>query len=128
VPTSVEHRSWWQTLGSLPFAVAILVFCNGLYIGLVAFGNITDYNTNFEFVQHVLAMDTTNFGAEAGTGLDPNIMWRAITDPVVWNIAYIGLIAWESLAAIVLIVACVFWVRAFISRSSFDRARVWSSV
>ena len=126
--SATEPRTFWQTLGSLPFAVATLVFCNALYIFLVALGNITDYDTNFAFVQHVLSMDTTNFGGDPGTGLDPDVMWRAITDPVVWNIAYIGVIVWESLAAIVLIVACVFWARALITRGSFDRARTWSSI
>ena len=55
-------------------------------------------------------------------------MWRAITDPVVWNVAYIGLIIWESLAAIVLIGACVLWLRALITRGTFDSARIWSSI
>lgn len=125
---SSEKRTWWQTLGSLPFAVAVLVACNALYIFLVALGNITDYDTNYAFVQHVLSMDTTNFGAAEGTGLDPDVMWRAITDPVVWNVAYIGLIIWESLAAIVLIAACVYWVRAFATRGHFDTARTLSSI
>jgi len=31
----------------------------GLLVSLVAFGNLTDYETNFAFVQHVLTMDTT---------------------------------------------------------------------
>ena len=29
-----------------------------LFASLVAFGNITDYGTNWAFVQHVLSMDT----------------------------------------------------------------------
>jgi len=123
--TSSENRTWWQKLGSLPFAVAVLVACNALYIFLVALGNITDYDTNFAFVQHVLAMDTTNFGAAEGTGLDPDVMWRAITDPVVWNIAYIGVIVWESLAALVLIGACIAWLRAFVrARSNAPRLMI----
>jgi predicted small integral membrane protein len=126
--TTSENRTWWQKLGSLPFAVAVLVACNALYIFLVALGNITDYDTNFAFVQHVLSMDTTNFGASAGTDLDPDVMWRAITDPVAWNVAYIGVIVWESLAAIVLIAACVAWLRAFIVRGAFDFARTLSSI
>ena len=126
--TTPENPTWWQRLGSLPFAVAVLVACNALYIFLVALGNITDYDTNYEFVKHVLSMDTTNFGAAAGADLDPDVMWRAITDPVVWNIAYIGVIVWESLAAIVLIGACVLWLRAFITRGAFDSARTWSSI
>lgn len=123
-----EKRRWWQSLGSLPFVVFVLVGCNALYIFLVALGNITDYDTNYAFVQHVLSMDTTNFGGAAGTGLDPDVMWRAITDPVVWNIAYIGLIIWESLAAIVLIGALVFWIKAFATRGHFDTAKTLSSI
>src|SRR5215207_1516943 len=101
----------WQWLGSLPVVAAVLVFLNGLYILIVAFGNITDFGTNQEFVQHVLAMDTTNFGAEPGTGLDDDVMWRAIESETLQDIAYIGLIAWESATAVVLMAATAFWVR-----------------
>jgi len=123
-----EHRRWWHVLGSLPAAVAILVACNALYVFLVALGNITDYDTNYAFVQHVLSMDTTNFGAAEGTGLDPDVMWRSINDPVLWNVGYIGIIVWESAAAVVLILALVHWVRAFATRGSFDTAKSVSSI
>jgi predicted small integral membrane protein len=98
-------------LGTLPFAVALLVALNGLYIALVAIGNITDFGANQVLVHHVLAMDTTNFGAPPGTGLDPHVMWRAITDPTLQNAAYVGVIAWETLTAVVLGAAAVRWVR-----------------
>ncbi|ANJ25428.1 hypothetical protein ATC03_00215 [Agromyces aureus] len=88
-----------------------MVGLNGLYLLIVAFGNITDFGTNQAFVQHVLSMDTTNFGKPEGTDLDPNVMWRAITSPVIQNIAYVVLIAWEVAAAAVLLVAVVFWIR-----------------
>jgi predicted small integral membrane protein len=39
-------------------AKAALVAAVALLAGLVAFGNLTDYNTNFAFVRHVLSMDT----------------------------------------------------------------------
>jgi predicted small integral membrane protein len=94
-------------LGTLPFVVGLLVALNGLYIALVAFGNITDPAANQAFVQHVLAMDTTNFGAPPGTGLDPHVMWRAITDPWLQNAAYVGVIVWETLTALVLGAAVV---------------------
>ena len=55
--TTSDARTWWQKLGTLPFTVAVLVACNALYIFLVAVGNITDYDTNFAFVQHVLSQD-----------------------------------------------------------------------
>jgi len=128
MPTPSDKKTWWQALGSLPFVVFVFVACNALYISLVAFGNITDYDTNLAFVQHVLSMDTTNFGGEAGTGLDPDVMWRAISDPLVWNIGYIGIIVWESVAGIVLIVASVLWLRAFAARGSYETPKALSSI
>lgn len=101
----------WSRFGTLPAAAGVLVFLNGLYILLVAFGNITDFGTNQPFVQHVLSMDTTNFGAEPGTDLDPDVMWRAIDNRTLQNLAYVGIIAWESLSALVLLAATALWIR-----------------
>ena len=39
-------------------AKAALVAAIAVFASLVTFGNLTDYNTNFVFVQHVLSMDT----------------------------------------------------------------------
>lgn len=100
-----------RALGTLPFVGGVLTALNGLYLLLVAFGNITDYPTNQAFVQGVLAMDTTNFGAPAGTGLDPDVMWRAITDPALQNAAYLGVIAWELASGVVLLTAVVLMLR-----------------
>ncbi|WP_378944062.1 DUF2165 family protein [Mesorhizobium sp. ANAO-SY3R2] len=63
-----------------------------LFSTLVAFGNITDYGTNFAFVQHVLSMDTIF--------PDSAIMYRAITNPVLHNLFYVLIIAAETLTAI----------------------------
>ncbi len=120
--------SRWQTLGSLPAAAAVLVACNALYMSLVAFGNITDYDTNFAFVQHVLSMDTTNFGGTPGTNLDPDVMWRALKNPTVWNVGYTGVIVWETLAALVLVAASVAWLGALFGGGSHDLARALSSI
>jgi predicted small integral membrane protein len=98
-------RSLWRSVGTLRGLVTFLIAMNGLYLLFVAFGNITDFPANQAFVQHVLAMDTTNFGAPAGAGLDPRVMWRAITSPGLQNAAYVGLIAWETLAGLVLAAA-----------------------
>jgi predicted small integral membrane protein len=120
-------RRWWQVIGSLPMAVTVLVAVNAGYILLVALGNITDYGTNLAFVQHVLAMDTTNFGGRPGTGLDPDIMWRAITSPAVWNIAYVAIIVWESAAAILLVLATALMIAGMVRRE-FRAARAVSSI
>ena len=119
-------HSGYRAVGTLPVVCAVLVALNGLYVLLVAFGNITDYSANAAFVQHVLAMDTTNFGAPAGTGLDPRVMWRAITDPGLQTAAYVGVIVWEVAAAVVLGAATVLWFRE--RRTAAPTARLASTV
>lgn len=63
-----------------------------LFSTLVAFGNITDYGTNFAFVQHVMSMDTIF--------PDAAIKYRAISNPALHNLFYFLIIAAESLTAI----------------------------
>ena len=81
-------------LSKTAFVAAIAFFAT-----LVSFGNITDYDTNFGFVQHVLMMDTIF--------PDATIKYRAITNPMLHNAAYILIIAAETLTAIL----C--WIGAF---------------
>ncbi|MER5787760.1 DUF2165 domain-containing protein [Streptomyces sp. NPDC001980] len=88
---------------ALSLAAAVLTGTVALYIALVAFGNITDFGTNQAFVQHVLAMDTTF--------KDDDLMWRAITNKGLENTAYILIIVWETLAALVLIAGTWLWAR-----------------
>jgi predicted small integral membrane protein len=83
--------------------VAVLTAISAVHIGLVAFGNLTDYDTNYAFVQHVFAMDTTF--------KSPRMMWRAITSPGLVTTAYVLIIAWETLTALVLIAGAVAWLR-----------------
>ena len=63
----------------------------GLLVSLVAFGNLTDYDTNFAFVQHVLLMDTV-FPSST-------IRYRAITNLALHHAAYALIIATEILTA-----------------------------
>ncbi|MFG3291748.1 DUF2165 domain-containing protein [Streptomyces sp. NPDC048179] len=88
---------------ALPLAAAVLTGTVALYIALVALGNITDFGTNQAFVQHVLAMDTTF--------KDDDLMWRAVTNKGLENTAYIAIIVWETVAALVLIAGTVLWFR-----------------
>lgn len=119
--TGSGHKGLWS-LGTLPVACTVIVAINGLYIFLVALGNITDYDINKEFVQHVLAMDTINFGAGQGVDIDPDVAWRAIDNPTAQTIAYIGVIIWETLTALVLLSSVVLWLKAARTRS-FDAPR-----
>ena len=67
---------------------AFTVFAAGLYGLFVFMGNLMDYNSNYQFVEHVLSMDTT-FEGNA-------LMWRAITEPWVWTVGDIGIIIAEG--------------------------------
>ncbi|ANJ08058.1 DUF2165 domain-containing protein [Streptomyces parvulus] len=87
----------------LGLAATVLTGVLALYIALVAFGNITDFGTNRDFVRHVLAMDTTF--------KDDDLMWRAITSKGLQDAAYVAIIAWETVAALVLIGATWLWIR-----------------
>lgn len=90
-------------LGSLRTALAVMTAISALYFALVAFGNVTDFGTNQQFVRHVFAMDTT-FG-------DPDVTWRKITSTGVADAAYVLVIVWEALTALVLIGGLVAWLR-----------------
>ncbi|WP_432139582.1 MULTISPECIES: DUF2165 domain-containing protein [unclassified Streptomyces] len=87
----------------LVLAAGVLTGVLALYIALVAFGNITDFGTNQQFVRHVLAMDTTFE--------DDDLMWRAITSKGLQDAAYVAIIVWETVAALVLIAGTWFWGR-----------------
>ncbi len=106
-------------LGTLPVAATVLTGTLALYIALVAFGNITDFDTNRDFVRHVLAMDTTF--------RDEDLMWRAIDSRTVQDIAYVAIIVWETLAALALVAATALWVRG-LWRGGFVRARRLSTL
>ena len=69
------------------------------FFTLVTFGNLTDYGTNFAFVQHVLAMDTIS--ATSG------ITYRAIANPVLHHAAYGLIIATQT------VVSALCWIGVF---------------
>ena len=67
----------------------LLVFGVALFYSLIVFNNITDYDSNYEFVRHVLMMDFT-FPGNRG-------MWRAINSPLLHTVFYLSIIAWETI-------------------------------
>ncbi|MGW2647060.1 DUF2165 domain-containing protein [Streptomyces sp. NPDC001393] len=85
----------------LMLAAGVLTGILALYIALVALGNITDFGTNQQFVRHVLAMDTTF--------KDHDLMWRAVTSTGLQDTAYVLIIVWETVAALVLIWGTALW-------------------
>ena len=77
----------------------ILVWAIALFASLVAFSNLTDYNSNYEIISHVLKMDTT-FPDNQG-------LWRAIESPIIHHVVY-GLIIFVEI-----IVAILCWLGGY---------------
>lgn len=73
-------------------AKVLLVLAVALYYTVVVFNNLADYGSNYQFVRHVLMMDST-FPENHG-------MWRAINSPAWHAFFYLALIAWEMLTMI----------------------------
>ena len=73
-------------------AKAVMLACLSAFAALVTFNNLSDYGSNFAFVQHVLAMDTVFADSAAH--------WCAIEQPWLWHGAYGLIIACEGLAAV----------------------------
>ncbi|MFC9278128.1 DUF2165 domain-containing protein [Streptomyces collinus] len=113
-PTTATTPTSRTSGSALPLAAGVLTGILGLYIALVALGNITDFGTNQQFVRHVLAMDTTF--------RDDDLMWRAVTSTALEDTAYVAIIVWETLAALVLVWGTWLW-----ARRDFARARRFST-
>jgi predicted small integral membrane protein len=94
-----------KRVGSLPGIAIVLTAIVAAYMTLVAFTNITDFDTNQQFVRGVFEMDTT-FG-------DDDVMWRSIQSDTLADIGYVGVIIWETVAAIVLWWGVIALVRAY---------------
>lgn len=83
---------------------------------LVAFNNISDYASNFAFVQHVLSMDTL-FPGNTATG-------RAITAPWLWHSGYWLIISGEALTGLLLAWgALTLWRNRHADGARFNRAK-----
>jgi len=87
-----------------------------LFYTLVVFNNITDFNSNYQFVRHVLSMDST-FPGNHG-------MWRALPSPAFHMMFYISMIAWEAATTILLWWGAVKLFRALrLSAAEFHLAK-----
>ncbi|MFP5250301.1 MAG: DUF2165 family protein [Acidobacteriota bacterium] len=82
---SVRQPGW--DVRAVRAAKILLVAGLGFFYSLVVFNNLFDFESNFQFVRHVLAMDTT-FPGNHGMG-------RALHSPAVHLAFYLGIIGWE---------------------------------
>ncbi len=76
-----------------------LIWAVAFFASLAVISNITDYNSNYQLVSHVLKMDTT-FPENKG-------MWRAIDNPIAHHLVYGFIILTE------LVIAVLCWLGGF---------------
>jgi predicted small integral membrane protein len=73
-------------------AKLLLLAAIALFYTLVVLNNTTDFDSNYQFVRHVLSMDST-FPGNKG-------MWRALPQPI-WHLTfYFSIIGWEIITMI----------------------------
>jgi len=100
---------------------ALTVGALALYPLLVAFGNITDYEANFVFLQHVMSMDTIFPGN--------TLMYRAVTSPALQRLAYALIIAFEALCGLALAWGAIaLWRARRASAAEFAAAKLWTAI
>ncbi|MBL7817914.1 MAG: DUF2165 domain-containing protein [Saprospiraceae bacterium] len=67
----------------------------GLYLGLIVFNNVSDYNSNYQFVSMVAKMSDV-FSA-------PKNDWRKIESDMLHHVLYMGIIIFEFIVSCLLI-------------------------
>jgi predicted small integral membrane protein len=73
----------------------LLLLCGvALFHALVVLNNLTDFDSNYQFVRHVLMMDSTFPGNQE--------MGRALTQPWMHLAFYWGIIGWELVNTVLL--------------------------
>jgi predicted small integral membrane protein len=101
---------------TLRIAKISLVFAVAIFYSFVVLNNTTDYDSNYQFVRHVLMMDST-FPGNHG-------MWRALNSPLLHTVFYLSIIAWESATML-----CSWWGAVALMRAArrtaadFNRAK-----
>ena len=87
-----------------------------LFYTLVVFNNVTDFDSNYQFVRHVLMMDST-FSDNHG-------LWRALRSPGIHLGFYVSIIAWEIATTILLWWSAVRLLRAVrLPAATFNAAK-----
>ena len=95
-------------------AKALLAAGVALFYTLVVFNNLTDFNSNYQFVRHVLSMDST-FPGNRG-------MWRALQSPTIHLCFYWSIIAWEFVT-----MALLWWGTVNLLRTLRQRAAAFNT-
>ena len=107
------------TMVLIRLAKVTMVGSLAAYAFIVAYNNVVDYGSNYQFVRHVLSMDTTF--------PDNALMHRAITNESIWRVAYVSIMAIEGMTAFLLALGAVMLLaRLRAPAEVFNRSKVWA--
>ncbi len=109
VLASSSVRAWGSCVLAIRLAKIVCVAAIAFYVALVAFGNISDYWTNFAFVTEVLDMDAVPAAS--------HIRWRAVTSPVLHHAGYILIIATEIATAALCALGAIAMARQVLAKA-----------
>jgi len=96
---------------------SIVCLSLAIFALLVCLNNVMDYGSNYAFVQHTLSMDTVF--------PDNTLRYRAIVNPLVWNVAYGLIIFAEFLTGALLLIGSIKLFKSMNSPLAFTRAKNW---
>lgn len=96
-------------------AKLLLLAAVAFYYTLIVFNNLNDSDSNYQFVRHVLSMDST-FPGNHG-------MWRALTWPPVHTAFFAGIVTWELITT-----SLLWWGAARLLRTLRREADAFNAV
>jgi predicted small integral membrane protein len=100
-------------------AKILMIAALAAFAVIVTYDNIVDYDSNYEFVRHVMSMDTT-FPGNA-------LMHRAVIEKSIWSVAYGLIIATEGLTGLLLTIgAFALLARLTAPAELFNRHKVYA--
>ena len=104
---------------TLRAAQLLLVAGVALFYTLILLNNTTDYGVNYEFVRHVMMMDSTF--------PENHAMWRAVNSPSMHTAFYVGIIGWEAATMLLCWWGAVQLARALRGTAvAFEEAKRWA--
>ncbi|WP_244232609.1 DUF2165 family protein [Methylacidiphilum caldifontis] len=114
--TKIPSLLFWIRLSKM----IILLFFS-FYFLLIALNNILDYQANFQFVQHILLMDSIDKVSPLHS--------RAWKSPNFHGFVYTLLIGWEAICGLVLFLGtAALFKNLFRSKEEFQQAKRWGSI
>src|SRR5262249_26932864 len=110
---------WKLTMGVIRLAKIAVIAVLAVFALIVAYDNVLAYNSNYQFVRHVLSMDTIfPDSALRSRAIDSETMWRAACALIIAIEASTGFLL--ALGAVVLL------GRLRASAKLFNHAKLWA--